>query len=683
MSDDAPQGPPVDTSETFGDREVQARISAAREAREAVPVAVTAPYHLAPSSGTGAIRDAVAHAETLEPLPGDGGPGDGGPGDEGPDHGGPPDGGPPGDGGGPAPAPVPCPIVALGETRDGSLYFLARDGQLRFFHWKEIGNRAGIASLFSGRMKWLRQEFAAVDKDGKKTGGWSHDMARDGLMRMCSDAGLFDPSERIRGPGAWLDDDGNLVVHGGDRVFVPDAGRAPLFVAGDRTADALAGGPPGWVKAGVVHGDIIYPSGPPETRPAEAAASVEDARALLELLDEWHWESPQQAGRLLLGFIGQGYICGALDWRTQMWITGDMSAGKTLLARLIKGLMGTLLIKSADSTEASIRQLLKADESARVISIDEAEPEPGSRRIKDLVRMCRLASNAADTHRGSVAGRATRFRLNCALLFSSILYPRLMPQEASRIVVMELDDLASASQDDRERVRADVAALSKLGPGLYARMVTGWGRLQTNLDVYRVAMGHMKATIRTADQFGTLLACAETLLSDEAATPESAAAVLHDLVIGDFAKGRESNHELCLMHLWTARTEMREGGRVLSVGEIVDYAIATQVAGGGTTLKALGLKLVSLVRVADGEPLRFRDWQVADGPAPVGICISDYGAALEAFYGGSPWEQGRWPQALVRFKGAVKTANAVAFVGKLRQRAVFVPYRCFDFEAEE
>lgn len=562
-----------------------------------------------------------------------------------------------------------CPLVPLGQGRDGVYYFLGPLGELRVMSFRDL-NRAGIASLTGGETDWLRGQFPVFDKNGEPTGSWSHDAARDALIRMCAAKGLFNPREVIRGPGAWLDRDERLVVHAGPEVLID--GR--------------------WWPAGRVLGGLIYPACPPETRPADEAATAEEATAAFAHLERWNWRSPREAPRLLFGFVVQSYIAGALDWRAHVWVAGDRGTGKTLLHRFVKRLLGSVIISSANSTEAGVRQILNQDSSARAVELDEMEHEPGSSRLADVVRLCRIAASGALTHRGSAGGVAQAFRLDCCVLLSSIFYPRFLPQDAGRICVLELDRL-EADQEDRRVAVEGVKRLGALGPRLYRRVVDGWERLQANLETFRLELSNAGRTTRVADQFGTLLACAETALRDEAVPPHEARALLASLDVDAVMNLHpEESWELALQHLFTKDVDVREAGtqRRFRVGEIVADALHTAGDPARDDLKRLGLKLVMPV-AADGAT-RWLAWDGEGEVAWVWLAVANHHQALEQAFAGTPWERGVWAQALLTvppkavagaggteamLPGACRSGRPIAFGDVVRSRAVCVPAHAF------
>ena len=92
---------------------------------------------------------------------------------------------------------------------------------------------------------------------------------------------------------------------------------------------------------------------------------------ILELAQRFQWDVPA-SGMLLAGWVALAPICGALDWRPHIWLTGGAGTGKSaILDRFISPLLADMGVPSGNTTEAGLRQTLKSD--ALPIVFDEAE----------------------------------------------------------------------------------------------------------------------------------------------------------------------------------------------------------------------------------------------------------------------------------------------------------------------
>src|SRR3546814_12291625 len=99
--------------------------------------------------------------------------------------------------------------------------------------------------------------------------------------------------------------------------------------------------------------------------------------------------------RSLAGWIAIAVICGALNWRPHVWLTGSSGSGKSwLLDNVIRPLIGAIAVHChSNSTEAGIRQTLATD--ARPVLFDEAESEDAKAqvRIQQVLELSRQSSS--------------------------------------------------------------------------------------------------------------------------------------------------------------------------------------------------------------------------------------------------------------------------------------------------
>ena len=116
--------------------------------------------------------------------------------------------------------PLGCPVTPLGKqaTLSGTTYFfLDTLGEVAVL--AENAGKGHITSLFGGRPLYLTWAWPRFGKGGIVTGYAAED-ARDDLFAACTYCGTFDLEDRVRGRGAWRDDDGQLIYHAGDAVWI-------------------------------------------------------------------------------------------------------------------------------------------------------------------------------------------------------------------------------------------------------------------------------------------------------------------------------------------------------------------------------------------------------------------------------------------------------------------------------
>lgn len=521
--------------------------------------------------------------------------------------------------------PGRCPVVPLGVQGD-VVYYLDQLKQLRPLKAKDH-SRLNVMALF-GTLPERLYELWPRRSQNKNTGewevtGWKPELAAEAMMAAAARRGVWSPQDRVRGAGAWCGADGELILH---------CGNVLLMVPADRR-QGIREEAPGVVDA------MVYPAAPPIPRPhpvAQGAAEAGPAQELLDLLETWQWRRGEIDPYLLLGWIGAAMLGGALDWRPVAWITGGRGTGKSSLQDLLKWLMGSSgILQSADPTAAGIRQVLKY--ASLPVAVDEAEPEEGNARpMQALIKLARMAAEGSFAHRGGSDHEGVSFTLRNCMLFSSILIPPLLPQDRSRMAILELDALAADATPPPITERK----MGELGTRLRRRLMDQWPRWAGTVDAYRGAMRRGGHSARGQDVFGTLLACADLLLYDQPPDEAGLTAWQQKLAAGSLAElmGDVSDEKACLIHLLSTVAELPHDRRRNTLGRWVGIAAGHFEDGNADLANRLlcehGLKVVS----------HFLKKYLA---------VANTHRGLERIFDGTQWAgkpgtQGGWVQALQR-----------------------------------
>ena len=532
-----------------------------------------------------------------------------------------------------------CPAQVLGHNA-GIIYYIAASGQMRGVSASQH-TEAQVEFLFGGDVGWLETAFPLTDEQRKRSRvGYNLADVRAWLFQEAHKAGIIDPDRDVRGPGVWRDDRGGLIVHCGDKVLIDSA----------------------WRAAGFKDGVMIYPAARPEPRPAPEPCPARAAGELLGFLDSWNWRSPPSpagslAGRLWLGWAASAYVAGALQYRPHILISGPRGTGKNALNDLIQALFGSSLLRAASPSEAGIRDALAG--AARPVTVNEVEHDAHNNRAQQLVELARLGSSEGEglIYRSSPEGRARSTVIRACFYFSAILYPVMKEQDLSRFTVLDLAPLETVDEESAERVRAGIAGFAEMAPGLRARMIYGFDRLLLNLDVFRQALIAEGADSRQCDQFGTLLAAAETLLSDEAATAGHAELLAGTLMPSQLVPSEdEADHVQAAYHLQTFPIEVVDFDRTRErqpIGELIAEELKASNGFMKKVLQNHGLA----IKAEDGVKY---------------LVIANQHHGLDQIFHGTRWRNRVWAQAFARFPGATKSAKAVYF-GGVTAKGTWVP----------
>lgn len=562
--------------------------------------------------------------------------------------------------------PAGCPVVPLGVLGTVN-YYLDAMGQLLPLAWKEHSHN-NIKGAFGTRSDLLYQ-FWPRKTQNKTTmewivTGWKPELASEALMAAAARQGVWNPQEKVRGAGAWVGPEGELILHTGARL---------LIVRGAPSENSALP----WIerKPGQVE-NFVYPSAPPSLMPAGAKEPSEAqggvGREALALLESWNWGRPDLDPVLALGWVAAAMLGGAIPWRPLIWTTGGFGSGKSTLQEAIKGLLGPSgILQSSDPTAAGVRQVLKFD--SRPVALDEAEADEDNRKMNALVKLARDAATGALAIRGGNDHEASLFTLRSCFLFSSILIPPLLPQDASRMAVLNLKPLAPGSKAPQVRPKR----LAELGSRILRRLIDGWGRFPVVLDAWRTMLAGQGFSARGQDVYGTLLAAADLVLHDLLPDTDSLAGWAEKMKAvlppdGDVADDAKS----CVDHLLTAIAEAPRDRQRETIGWWAARAAGLKIAG-------------QPADNPDGERTRcnrvLMNWgvKVVDKDGKLWLAVANRHTGLARLFEGTQWAgrpgaDGVWRQSLERLAEREQGQVGVQIWFGVNARSTLLPIELLD-----
>lgn len=401
-------------------------------------------------------------------------------------------------------------FTILGYDRGEFFVFIHAQKQISSFKPGEL-SEANL--LMMAPLDWWEENFP-----GKN--GMSRKLVLNWFFRLAHARGIYNV-KRLRGRGAW-EDDGRFVYHQGANLYV----------------DGQA------VDVTEIKSKYIYELASSDHGPADVPMHVSEGARLLDIAHMFSWSKPGAAA-LLAGWTFLAPLCGAIKWRPHVWITGGAGSGKsTILNDYVGSLLGTKLFAQGNSTEAGIRQTLKADAIPVLFDESEQNDESEKRRMGAVIALIRQASteSVAQTYKGSTGGNAMSFHIRSMFCLASIQAPLDQKADEDRLTKLSLisSEKGDASEAKWVKIKDELYKLSRdksLPDRMLRRAIDMLPTIQHNISVFVGVAAKMFGTQRLGDQYGTMLAGAWSLTHDIPAVEQDA----YDMIANyDWAEFMES-----------------------------------------------------------------------------------------------------------------------------------------------
>lgn len=542
---------------------------------------------------------------------------------------------------------VEQPFRILGYNRSTAYYM--PDGFRQVVALKS-SDHTKLRLLELAPLAWWQAMFPSEKRSGEKI-DWA--LAAESLIRRAQRAGIWD-EDMIRGRGAWWDN-GRPVVHLGDRVVV------------DGQEYALGDTP----------GRFVYELNTRIDLANRDPLTNSEAVKLVEICENLRWQRPI-SGKLLAGFVFLAPICGALDWRPHIWITGGAGSGKsTIMTQIIHRLLkDNMLFVQGETSEAGIRQKLGHDAIPVVFDEIESQSEKATARVNSIMDLMTIASSetGAKLLKGGAQGKAQAYMIRSMFCFSSITVNLKQHAAKTRVTVLDMKPKpAVETEEDLAQYNGMLGTIFQtLTPDyirrLQARAVELIPVIRHNARIFAEAAALSVGSRRFGDQVGTLIAGAYALHSKSQVTPEKARAWIDAQEWDEHDDTTESKDErACIQYLLgkQVRIDTGKGPKTRTMGELVEAVIADGTDEGD-------------VNAGEATAGLRRHGVIVDVPILTGeiwITVANNHPALESLLSKSPWATG-WGRTLSRLPGAVKTD--VKKFGGAASRGVAIPMSSLD-----
>lgn len=436
----------------------------------------------------------------------------------------------------------------LGYNR--GVYYLFQHRQRQIFQYtKSDFGESGLVEL--AELNWWELNFP-----GQKSKIDSR-MAANFIMRTAEQRGIFD-MEKLRGRGAWIDDD-RVVYHHGSHLSV-----------NGEACDVTK-----------IKSRYVYELAKSMQAPADTPLTDDEGQRLIEVMKMFRWSIGGSA-LLFAGWIALAPVCGAIPWRPHIWMTGGAGSGKSSLAKFAHALLrGTDVFAQGNSTEAGIRQRLRAD--ARPVIMDESESneESDAKRVQSILGLIRQASTESDaeTLKGTTDGSGMTYHIRSMFCLASIQVALKHKADIDRLTVLTLRSGRASDPgagSEWGRIKDAMYQLTDKDPTVRGRLLRRCIDLlpvtMKNIEVFSRVGADFFGSQRDGDQYGALLAGAWSLMSQEIATPAQALAMFEGHKweeLRDNADADESQRALSALMGALVRIK---GGIELTVYELVRAA---------------------------------------------------------------------------------------------------------------
>ena len=485
-----------------------------------------------------------------------------------------------------------APFRCLG-VRDGIYFYVPTTyGQMVEMPAAGHSNTSNMYRL-ADNPEWWRLHFPL--KGGEKV-DW--EKARAACLRACHNAGTYE-RDKVRGRGCWTDEDGELVMHLGDRLLPPGAKKCV-------TPEAYESQGRVYIREGRVAG----PS-------RNSLMPLSEAQVLLDMFESRAWVD-DAAGILLAGFVVLAPFGGALPWRPHVWVKGVSGSGKTTIVKnMVKPLLSGMILApgdellQGDTTEAAIRQELKHDSLPVIIDEVDKDTKRAETRIRGLMSLLRSASSGGVVSKGTTGGHAMRFRINSMFLLSSISMGLKQESEKARVAVLGLQAPAALDPDKRrmEWIEFQETIKQRITPAAARRLVArtaSWfrdGRFTALHATTTAAAAIVLSDQRAADQYGGLIAGAWILKSDELPKREEVVHWLKDIGLSAYLEETMAEGIKIIDFVFQVTVTVKDRGdlKEATIGELVDSVVAgstmedtrgtVSVKEAETKLKRCGIRL--------------------------------------------------------------------------------------------
>lgn len=349
---------------------------------------------------------------------------------------------------------------------------------------------------------YLYQALAPLEfwQDEKNYGEWSKqgikvrwmDAIGD-IIKICNRKGPFE-DKHIRGRGAW-NDNGNIIIHTGKHIITQEN---KILLNKYQT------------------NGHVYERLPELKLNIEKKDMTEALHK--KIVDCFRGLSIETKLELncLIGWCVLAWLCGGLQWRPHIWLTGSSGTGKsTIIDMIIHRILGNFKIcPLSNSTGPGILQFLTND--SLPVVFDEAENNIFTySNIKGVLDIARAASSANEDQflmKGTAEQTGKAYKNNSMFCLSSVNTLLDKKSDRSRFTTINLTKNLKISWNELSKMIIDTFSHENCKI-IRSHIFYNWDIIKENIRTFRQAAGIYLNDQRAGDQYGTLFSGAASLLN--------------------------------------------------------------------------------------------------------------------------------------------------------------------------
>lgn len=458
-------------------------------------------------------------------------------------------------------------------------------------------------------------------------------LAINDLMDRCRKKGPFNLNN-VRATGAWLGEKKELILNRGD-----------CLVRGGQKVGFHS-----------IKSRFIYePSD--MTIPEPSSTFLQDDQCLyfLETINMLRWAHPDYY-KFLAGWLITAPICGALEWRPHIFLSGPSGSGKsTVMQEVVYRILKKCgLFFQGPSTEAGIRQSVGKKAIPIVLDEFESTNEKSLNRNESCVEYFRQCSSETSAYvtKGSASGESVNYSGRSSVLVSAINVHLINEADKNRFTIIELKK-GDQNVEHFKHFQRSVAAMNDEWVHLfYSRIFGLWDVFTHNRGLLFDEIAK-RYTSRLAQQYSVLLGGFQILQSQKPIDKELAGLLVDDCDLDfKYKEVDESDEMECLRYLMN-KTIYVNGpiNAEQSVFEMLD--------------KSLNSKFNTSEWV---DASKRNGFIVKDGM----LYIMNNHSAINDLLKGTRWA-GAYSRSLSRIKGADNNSNKPVWANGASHKVVRVP----------